>query len=378
MSRSHLVPKRITRIDGVETTVWVKPSDAVDTSVKIPSPPPTSASQLGDRPIGDYLEDALTPEEIGLEDMGLNLINISPSYDNDEKVVVSAEGELSYDFFARHDLPQYSEEEALELFERIPVEDLNQLFSYRYPEVFVQDTGGDFPEITFSIEVEDTDSIAEVSDSLWKNTGLVQYVNETDPGTFGSRYIGSAIAELALINSGGEYRDLSEWDALSFPTNEDKEAAEQWAKDVGEGYPSPSAWEIAQQNQLMRADEKGITIPADYERGISDYHERQINRAKEVVVDYRKALDVFEKDGEEGVRREDPRLHSYLERLQGDDLGHKLRSAISDLDSRIKAKKAPLAEQPEYLKETVYSNIREGVDQDRTARKVELFESWKD
>ena len=209
MPRSHLVPKRITRRDGVETTVWVKPDATATAGVSIPTPPPTS-NRVEDRPIGDYVEDALLPEELGLDHMGLTLINVTPSYDEDGKVSVSAEGYLSYDFIARRDLSQYPEDEAMELLNGIPVENLDQLFSTRYPGSSVYDSGGESPEIAFSVTADEADTVGDISERLWDDTGIVDYVNETDPGTFGARYIGTAVADLALINGGGEYRDLSE------------------------------------------------------------------------------------------------------------------------------------------------------------------------
>ena len=152
------------------------------------------------------------------------------------------------------------------------------------------------------------------------------------------------------------------------PTEDDEQEAREWAKETGGD--APNAWEIAKDQQLQRAVERGVTLPADYERAVFDYRQQSARRASDLLSEYRGYLDILERGGEDALEREEPLFYERAEQalMMGDDIGDWLQRSVDTLGPQA-SDGAPLTEQ-------VYRNVSSKVDRDRHARKWEVFNDW--
>ncbi len=150
------------------------------------------------------LDDFFSARDLGLE--GLNQyinVNISELDDDSENVLAVLEVQEPLRFHVELDA-KYPSESPLFTEDGELTEDgfrsLERLITERYKGEYVE-LGGDTPEDAYVkfelvLKVPAATTPEDLGVKFWEDTALVQFHNESDPGTFGTQYLfGTLIAE---------------------------------------------------------------------------------------------------------------------------------------------------------------------------------------
>lgn len=133
---------------------------------------------------GDYF----TAAELGFDDPNISVFNIAEDTDGVTlTVIISVTEPLA--FHAEHSPQYYTGEGVLTTEAR---ETLEALISSRYKGEYLEEDGeGDYAVIRFNIalDVPATTTVEELGNLIWEKSSLVDFINESDPGTFGSPYL---------------------------------------------------------------------------------------------------------------------------------------------------------------------------------------------
>lgn len=159
--------------------------------------------------------DFFTSAELGLTDLNPFITcNISEQVDDDGNAtgMVFAILTVQEDFAFHRDLDnkypddyagKYFQEEDADFAPTADVEAaLHKLIEERYDgENFrLDDTGGEYFEFDIVLTVPADTTPEDLGTKFWEDTALVQFHNESDPGTFGSPYLFGSLMSEALGN----------------------------------------------------------------------------------------------------------------------------------------------------------------------------------
>lgn len=149
-------------------------------------------------------EDSFSQYELGLENTSLASIDILEG-DTDETVTVALMFQEPLTFHINRDRPDLSEDFGLvdgwedtywptEADWRKWFDALSSVVSERY-DGFNMDQAGDCISFDATYQVPATLTAYELGAWIWENTKVVAFTNESDPGTFGSPYLFTLVAE---------------------------------------------------------------------------------------------------------------------------------------------------------------------------------------